>query len=97
MFSNALPKFAELIQPEKMYDLSAELKTIRSSRIRVKNKVQEIWGRPLTLLELLIEISREASIEFDVTPEIQKEEYFLPHFHYFMHVVVGPVLKYFSF
>lgn len=44
VFSNALPKFAELMQTEKTYDLSAELKTIRSSRIRVKDNVQEIWG-----------------------------------------------------
>ena len=77
VFSKAVPQFANLTQPDRAYDLSSELAFIRGNQLRVQRDIQYIWGRPLTMLEVLIEISDEARIELKrvLTPDIQKNEH----------------------
>jgi hypothetical protein len=79
VFSKALPRFANLIHPDRAYDLSAELAFIQGYQPKVESDIQYIWGRPLTMLEVLIEISDEARIELKrvLTPDILKDEHLL--------------------
>ena len=78
-FSKALPVFADLIHPNRAYDLSVELAFIRADKLNVENDIQYIWGRSLTMLEVLIEISYEARVELErvSTPDIMKDELLL--------------------